>query len=270
MNETVIDTFEKPGEYRVELEVFNGPLDLLLHLIKKEEVDIYDIPLARITRQYLHYMELIEKLNLEVAGDFILMAATLIRIKTRLLLPRDENDESEGDPREELIMALVEYRKYREAGEILRDRAQVEVLNFVPSLPLGELRENIDFSPASTVWDLVTAFRDVMSVRKEEISHDVVPEEISIQDRMGVILDRLQKVESATFVELFEDIQRRIVAVVTFIAILELARVGRIRLFQSAPFAQLRVYRGERFDIPLTEDEMLAFTTVTEQVIENE
>ena len=108
------------GDYRVELEVFSGPLDLLLYLIKKEEVDIYNIPIARITSQYLRYIEMMHGLNLEIAGEFVLMAATLIRLKARLLLPRDESDSEEIDPREELILALVEYKKFKEAGEILR------------------------------------------------------------------------------------------------------------------------------------------------------
>ncbi len=256
--------------YEIKLPILEGPLDLLLFLIKKREIDIYDIPVARITKEYLNYIEMLRKLNLELAGDFILMAATLIRIKTRLLLPRDENDESEGDPREELIMALVEYRKYREAGEILRDRALAEEQNYVPPSPVGKVREQFDFEPASTVWDLVTAFRDIQATRNDDITHDVIPEVISIQERIQVVLDALRNKESATFAELFADIPKRIIGVVTFIALLELARSRRIRIFQTAPFTELRVYRGKLFDSPLTDDDMLGFTSAREQVIENE
>ena len=124
------------ADYQVDLAVFHGPLDLLLYLIKKEEVDIYDIPIAKITRKYLKYVEMMTSLDLEIAGDFILMAATLIRIKTRLLLPRDTENEDEHDPREELIMALIEYKKYKEAGEILKDKALLEEQNFVPTSPI--------------------------------------------------------------------------------------------------------------------------------------
>src|SRR5512139_152575 len=134
-------------DYRVDLDVFNGPMDLLLFLIKKEEVDIYDIPIARITQQYLSYLDLMRNLNLEVAGEFILMAATLIHIKARLLLPRDENDPEEEDPREELIMALLEYKKYKEAGDILRERALIEEQNFVPPPLLGDVKGKVDLSP---------------------------------------------------------------------------------------------------------------------------
>ncbi len=125
---------------RVDLAVFHGPLDLLLYLIRKEEVDIYDIPIAKITRQYLKYIELMTTLNLEMAGEFILMAATLIRIKTRMLLPRGESDADEPDPREELIWALIEYKKYKEAGEILREKALLEERNYIPPSPVSWLQ----------------------------------------------------------------------------------------------------------------------------------
>ncbi|HOP07948.1 MAG TPA: segregation/condensation protein A [candidate division Zixibacteria bacterium] len=238
------------NDYRVDLAVFHGPLDLLLYLIKKEEVDIYDIPIARITRQYLRYIELMTSLNLEVAGEFILMAATLIRIKTRLLLPRDENDTEEPDLRDELIMALVEYRKFKEAGEILREKALIEEQNYVPPSPVGTVENYIDEIPDVQLWDLISAFNDALKARRDELVHEVVPEDVSVEERMTVILKSLRSAEYATFLQLFADVPRRIVAVVTFIALLELARNRRITIMQSMPFAQMRVYRGERFDAP--------------------
>jgi segregation and condensation protein A len=236
--------------YRVQLEVFSGPLDLLLYLIRKEEVDINDIPIARITKQYLKYIELMSVLNLEVAGEFILMAATLIRIKARLLLPRDDEETEENDPREELIMALVEYKKYKEAGEILREKAIMEERYFVPETPVKEIKGRVDLEPATSLFDLLTAFQEVMKQKREEIVHEINPEEIAIEDRISAIMKLLRKQDHASFVELFADVPRKIVAIVTLLAILELVRARRIRVQQVTPFSELRVYRGERFETP--------------------
>jgi segregation and condensation protein A len=234
-------------DYRVDLAVFHGPLDLLLYLIRKEEVDIYDIPVARITKQYLKYIDMMQNLNLEVAGEFVLMAATLIRIKARWLLPRDENDTEEPDPREELIQALMEYKKYKEAGEILKERAILEERNFVPESPVEKIDPRIDEYSDVTLFDLISAFKDVISARREETVHNIDTEDYTIEQRMEVIMQVLSNDEFATFTQLFSDIPRRIVAVVTFIALLELCRSRRVVLAQSKPFAQLRVYRGDRY-----------------------
>lgn len=252
--------------YRVDLEVFSGPMDLLLYLIRKEEVDIYDIPIARITNQYLRYIEMMKTLNLEVAGEFILMAATLIRIKTRLLLPRDETDPDEPDPREELILALVEYRKYKEAGSILRERALEEERVFVPPAPVEQIKGRVDLEPATTLYDLIVAFRDALSGRRDERPHEVNLEEISIEERAIAVLKFIKERDGATFVELFADAPRKIIAVVTFIALLELARTARIRMFQTVPFSELRVYQGEMFDAPAREIDLVTVTKDKEQV----
>ncbi len=244
MSESVVD--KNSEDYRVRLEVFSGPLDLLLYLIKTEEVDIYDIPIARITRQYLRYIDMMKTLDLEVAGEFILMAATLIRIKTRLLLPQDETDGEEHDPREELIMALVEYKKYKEAGEILRDRALQEEQITIPPSPVEKIEGRVDLTPMTSLYDLIVAFRDVVSHKRAEVVHEVVPEEVSIEERMEVVLQLLAQKESVTFVELFADTPRRMVAIVTFIALLELTRDRRISVYQAVPFSEVRVYRTDR------------------------
>ncbi len=236
--------------YRVNLEGFSGPLDLLLYLIRKEEVDIYDIPIARITSQYLKYIDMMKVLNLEIAGEFILMAATLIRIKTRLLLPRDADDPDEGDPREELILALIEYKKFKEASEILRERALSEERNYVPELPLGKIEGRVDLEPATSLFDLMTAFQEVLKNRPVETVHEVIHEETAIEDRIEIILKYMSEHEHASFRELFADIPRKIVAIVTFLGLLELVRSRRIKIMQSVHFSELRVYRGEQFDIP--------------------
>jgi segregation and condensation protein A len=246
--QTTIDAAS--NDYRVNLNVFAGPMDLLLYLIRKEEVDIYDIPISRITQQYLSYLDMMRTLDLEVAGEFILMAATLIHIKARLLLPRDENEPEEDDPREELIMALMEYKKYKEASDILKDRALTEEQTFVPPPVIQEIQGRVELSPATTLYDLLTAFKDVLSARRDEVVHEVIPEEISIEERIKAVMESLSEKEWATFTDLFAQMSKRIMAVVTFIAILELARTRRIRIMQSQPFAELRIYRGEYYDAP--------------------
>ncbi|MDZ4723302.1 MAG: segregation/condensation protein A [candidate division Zixibacteria bacterium] len=263
---------DAPDEYRenyqVDIGVFSGPLDLLLFLIKKEEVDISDIPIAKITRQYLKYIEMMQTLNLEVAGEFVLMAATLIRIKTRLLLPSFEAELDEGDPREELIWALMEYKKYREASEVLREKALLEEQHYVPPAPLGKIEGRVDLSPATTLFDLMAAYRNLMAGKKPEIFHEVVPEEISIEERMLLIMRYLKGEESALFEDLYIDHPKKMTAVVSFIAMLELARTRRVNLQQAFPFSALRVYRGEFYDAPHREIDLIAYEPIDEQVNE--
>lgn len=238
------------NSYQVDLGVFSGPLDLLLYLIRKDELNIRDIPIARITRQYLTYIDLMQKLNLELAGEFVLMAATLIRIKTRMLLPRDETQEEDADPREELIFALMEYKKFKEASEMLRERALLEEQFVVPPAPVGKIEGRVELSPATTLFDLMIAWRELGKQQHRVIVHDVVPEEVSIEDRMQAVLLALRHQETALYPELFAEMPRRVMAVVTFIALLELARTRRIALQQAFPFSDLRVNRGASFFEP--------------------
>jgi len=257
---------QQAGEYRVDLAVFQGPLDLLLYLLKKEELDIYDIPIARITGEYLKYVELMTMLNLDVAGEFILMAATLIRIKTRMLLPRDAADTDEPDPREELIMALIEYKKYKEAGEILHEKALLEERNYVPP-PVGETNGTVHLSETTTLFDLLTAFRDVLKNQPTETFHQITPEQVSIEDRILYVMQFLREREFATFREMFADMPIKLVAIVTFIALLELARTRRVTICQSVPFAELRVYRGEDFAAPLRPIDIADYAKLEEQIV---
>ncbi len=256
------------GDYQVDLAVFHGPLDLLLYLIKKEEVDIYDIPIAKITKQYLKYVDMMTNLDLEIAGEFILMAATLIRIKTRLLLSRDTESEDEHDPREELIMALIEYKKYKEAGDILKDKALFEEQKYVPTSPVTKIDGKVELQQVTTLFDLVGAFKEVMTAKKEETFHDVENEEISIEERIMYVMTALKVKEFATFQELFKDMPKKIVAVVTFIALLELTRSKRIAIFQSVPFSELRVYRGEQYDADNLDIDIIDVTAIKETKVE--
>ena len=270
MEQEAIDKSTVVGDtdYQVDLGIFQGPLDLLLYLIKKEEVDIYDIPIAKITKQYLRYIEMMTSLNLEIAGEFILMAATLIRIKTRLLLPRDPESPDEYDPREELIMALIEYKKYKEAGDILKDRALEEEQNYVPTAPVSKIEGKVELQPVTTLFDLVSAFNDVITAQREEVFHEVETEEISIEDRIMYVLMALKAKEFATFQELFSDMPKKIVAVVTFIALLELTRSKRIAIYQSKPYAELRVYRGEQYDEDRLDIDLIDVTAIKSNVEE--
>lgn len=234
------------NQYLVDLDLFHGPMELLLYLIKKDELDLHDIPVAKITAQYLQYVEVIHELNLETAGEFILMAATLIRIKTRMLLPRDESDPDEMDPREELVMALLEYKRFKEASESLRELREGEEAIFIPE------RKPIHYSagpgvPANTVFQLIEAFKEVMLRVERDSAHVTELEPVTVAERVAQILERLRTQDNATFGELFADAQTKIVAIVTLIALLEMAKARRLTFQQVNSFAELRVYRGEAF-----------------------
>lgn len=257
------------NQYLVDLSLFQGPMDLLLYLIKKDEIDIYDIPIAGITRQYLEYIDLLQELDIEVAGEYILMAASLIRMKVRMLLPRDDEETVEDDPRHELMQALIEYRKFKEAGEIFRDTAIIEEAKIVPPSPVSDKKMIIDLTPGPTLFDLVTAFKDMIEEQKEEVTHDVDLEEVSVEERVAYVLAYLANREFSTFRELFADRPRKIVAVVTFIALLEMTRQKRIKIRQSSLFEELRVYRGDNYsstDAEIKEIDEIENETVRETV----
>jgi segregation and condensation protein A len=231
----------------------------LLYLIKKDEIDIYDIPIARVTQQYVQYLEMMKILNLELAGEYILMAATLIRIKAKMLLPRDEAEGEEYDPREELVAALLEYKKFKEAGEILREKRLMEERLYVPpAVGSGNGgKEKTVLLNTTTLFDMLTAFKDVLERADQEKTYEINPERATIEERVDKILDILAERESATFADLFRDAPRKLIAILTFLAILELVRLKRITVRQSLPFSELRVYRGDRFDDPHTDIEFI-------------
>jgi segregation and condensation protein A len=232
--------------YSVDLEVFQGPLDLLLYLIRKNEIEIYDIPIAAITDQYLSYVEMMKLLNLEVAGEYLVMAATLIRIKAQLLLPRVGGEEEEEDPLEELTLALLEYRKYKEAGEILREkRDDEEHYTEVPSRGNGHREKRIVLSDETSLLDLLTAFKEVMDNLKEDDSYYVSHPELSVERRVERIVTLLTQEEFATFEEIFSDVKIKLAAIVTFLAILEMVKTRRIVVRQAIQFSEIRVYPTE-------------------------
>src|SRR6187431_987073 len=229
-----------PDAYKVKLDSFEGPLDLLLHLIRTNEVNIYDIPIALITEQYLQYIELMQELNLDVAGEFLVMAATLIHIKSRMLLPRPETaaDDDEGgeDPREALVRRLLEHQKYKAAAELLHERETIRSAQYLrPDASVAEAAGE-DYEPELEVdlFSLLAAFRGVLERANRRPRMVLPPEQLSIEDRIHQLLGRLSETEACGFEDLFEDGDgSRAFMIVTFLSVLEMIRLKLIRVFQA-------------------------------------
>ncbi|AMY11271.1 Segregation and condensation protein A [Luteitalea pratensis] len=238
--------------FPVKLEVFEGPLDLLLHLIKKHELDIYDIPIALITRQYLDYIGFMQDLQLDVAGDFLVMAATLIHIKSRSLLPRPapEQEDPEEDPREALVRRLVEHQKFKAAAELLHDRETVRSAQWSrPDERIAALAgEGLDKEPELEVdlFSLMTAFKAIVERAKHRPANYLPMEQIPLEMRIEQLMARLAGVEALGFEELFDDIAQRADLIVTFLAILEMIRLKVLRVVQSGTGGPIRVYKRDR------------------------
>jgi segregation and condensation protein A len=241
-----------PDAYKVKLDGFEGPLDLLLHLIRKNEVSVYDIPIALITEQYLGYIELMQELNLDVAGEFLVMASTLIHIKSRTLLPRPDpaqDDQPEEDPREALVRRLLEHQKYKAAAEMLHEREAVRSAQFMrPDARVAEAAGE-DYEPELEVdlFSLIAAFRGVLERASRRPRMVLPPEQLSIEDRIQQLLRRLSEHEACGFEDLFADGDgSRPFMIVTFLALLEMIRLKLIRVFQSGSFGAIRVYKRAR------------------------
>lgn len=237
-------------EYKVQLEVFEGPLDLLLYLIRKEEVDIYDIPIERITTQYVQYIELMRMLDLNLAGDFLVMAATLMMIKSRMLLPVEERpaveEEEEDDPRWDLVRQLVEYKKFKDAAIFLegledeRDgifgrEGEHLTLEVKPDMALRDV----------SLFDLLTVFNDALKKVSQEDLREIFAERFSVGDKIEAITKRLQREDRFPFAALFSEMASRHEIVCTFLAVLELIRLRQIRAVQDHPFGEILVTRGD-------------------------
>lgn len=228
---------------QVQLEMFEGPLDLLLHLIKKNEVSITDIPIATITEQYLATLELMQSLNLDVAGEFLVMAATLIHIKSRMLLPAgdDESEEEEGaDPRDELVRRLLEYQRFKDAADQLERREVLTRDVFVRTAVPKEMPASLGFRQVS-VLELLTALRRVMERLPNETFHEVTLDKITVRQKMTLLLDALRVNGKVVFESLFADVKTRMEVIVTFLAMLELVKVRAIRIFQDEPSGPIAI-----------------------------
>jgi len=235
--------------YQVRIENFEGPLDLLLHLIKKNEINIYDIPIAMIAQQYLGYIEAMKDLNLNVAGEFLVMAATLLQIKSKMLLPVDETaeDEEDGpDPREELVRRLLEYKTFKEAARQLdtQERMWREIYSRQP-VPEEETVESDEALLDNIgLFDLVDALQGILNRNPGKKLLEIIPDNLTVRDRMNVILEALEEQESIAFEALFESSCHRMVIIVTFLALLELIRLRTIRVYQAEGFGPILLSRA--------------------------
>lgn len=237
------------NEYKVKLEVFEGPLDLLLYLIKKDEVDIYDISIERITQQYLEFMDAFKVLDLEVAGEFVVMAANLIYIKSRSLLPAHaqppEEDAEEDDPRWDLIRQLVEYKKFKDAA------AQLSQREFEQSNLFGRAAETVEAAPERplgdvSVFDLINAFNKVLKriAEKGEDLREIFEENFTVSDKIDLIMKLTSSGVPLKFTELFAGAASRTEIVVTFLALLELIRLKQLKAAQDEPFGEIELRRA--------------------------
>jgi len=237
----------RPGTVTVKLERFEGPLDLLLHLIKRDEIDIYDIPIAHITSQYLVYIELMRALDLDVAGEFLVMAATLMRIKAKMLLPLPAagDEEDEGDPREELVQRLIEYRQFKEAAGTLKLREEERRQLFERGMVASEDDAGpLPLAPA-TLFDLLDALNRVMArAPQPQPLYEVESEQFEIDDKLALIVNALADQGSVSFIELLTRCRARAEMIVTFIALLELIKLGQARVSQAENFTDITILPG--------------------------
>jgi segregation and condensation protein A len=234
---------------KVRLETFEGPLDLLLYLIKKNEIDIYDIPISVITQQYLEYLEIMKNLNLDVAGEFLLMAATLLHIKSKMLLPptgeEEEGEKEEEDPRAELVRRLLEYQRFKEAAQQLVKGPLLDREVFVRSFfgdALAEKQAEEDVSGEVTLFDLLEVMKKVLEGLPAEDFQEISVEHLNIKDKILHIMERLWETESLAFTELYTASTPRREIVVTFLALLELLRLRMIRIYQGETFGAIRIF----------------------------
>ena len=246
------DDFESQLEdIKIKVQSFEGPLDLLVHLIKKNQVNVYDIPIALITEQYLSYLSLMQELNLDLASEFLVMAATLIHIKSRMLLPRPDptqSDEAEEDPRDALVRRLLEHQKFKAAAGLLHDRETLRSAQWTRPDARVQPLAGEDYEPELEVdlFSLLSAFRAVLERARERPPIPLPAEHISIETRIEQMLERLSETEACGFENLFDDVASRPEMIVTFLALLEMIRLKLIRVFQSGQGGPIRIYKRAR------------------------
>ncbi len=241
------------SDYPVKLDNFEGPLDLLLHLIRKHEIDIYDIPIALVAEQYLAYLDLMQELDLDVAGEFLVMAATLIHIKSRMLVPRlekEEEAEESEDPRDALVRRLLEHEKFKAAAELLHERETVRSAQWTrpDGRVAGLAGEPIERELEVDLFSLLQAFQSVLTRARERPKFAMPAALVSIETRIGQLLERLSDTRACGFEELFSDAETRPAIITTFLALLEMIRLKLVRVFQGGPFGPIRVYTRPRPD----------------------
>lgn len=232
------------GPYQIKLEdIFEGPMDLLFHLIKKNEVNIYDIPIALITDQYMEYLEWIKEMNVDVAGNFVLMAATLTQIKSKMLLPVHDDDDEDEDPRMEIIRPLSEYLKMKNAAEQLSQRHLLGQDTFIRPTPDTDIPADPEEGYIQVgLFELIDAFRKILNELDAEQQVDFSTDRISIKDRIAQIIDELEKRQSLTFDELFTPPIHKRDVVVTFLAILEMVKMSLLQIVQHSQSGIMRLF----------------------------
>jgi segregation and condensation protein A len=235
--------------YTVKLHDFEGPLDLLLFFIKRDELDIYDIPIARITKEFLDYLHYMQQLDLEIAGEFLVMAAELMQIKVKLLLPPELGDEEEVDPRANLIQRLVEYKRFKEMSLEMKKREEEQMkVHFRGYRSADEhvVEEEIgeDLIRDVTFFDLIASFRFAMDRMPKKLVHEIVKINVTIEEQIAYIEEFFSRRSEATFYELVKDFTERIRVVVTFLALLEVIRAKKLIIRQLKPFSDLSIMRN--------------------------
>ncbi|HQL89031.1 MAG TPA: segregation/condensation protein A [Syntrophales bacterium] len=232
--------------YEVKLDIFEGPLDLLLYLIRKNEIDIYNIPMALITEQYLEHLEMMKALNLDLAGEYLVLAATLIHIKSRMLLPVEEGPagpEEEQDPRAELVRQLLEYQAFKEAALSLDKRRMLDRDVFKRVVSVDEVPDEPEEAMMEvSLFDLIEAFKQVVGRLDKEDLLEIDTERISLSDRINEILEELEREKSLSFTDLLKAGRTRKSIIYTLLAILELMKMRVVRAFQSDPFGPIRIF----------------------------
>jgi len=243
--------------YKIKLQLFEGPLDLLIYLVKKDHLNIYDIPIAEVTEQYLSYLELMKSLDLNVAGEFLVMAATLMQIKSKMLLPPDPStvtQEEAPDPREELVQQLLEYERFKEIAQELRQRetSQQDVFK----RPKAAAAAGKDLPPGvpvyfeASIFDLITAFSKALEDTPKELFYDVIKDEFTIEEKIHDILHKLLIKSSVPLSELFSQSKNKLEIIVTFLAILELTRIKEISAVQAEMFGEIEIVRNQNNILP--------------------
>lgn len=237
---------EKPG-ITVRLDAFEGPLDLLLHLIRREEIDIWNIPIAHITEQYLEYLQIMKDLNINLAAEWLVMASTLIYIKSKMLVPeekQEENEEVQGeDPRNELVYQLLEHQKFKNAAEMLYSREEVEnaVWNNPPEDAVGDVNEIV----AVSLFDLLKAFHEVVRRFEEQRVMELDHEEVTVEQKIEEIRNRLLVRDNLMFSALFAGSRSKMQMIVTFLALLELVRMREVWLYQKRAFEEIQITKNK-------------------------
>lgn len=235
--------------YKIKLDVFEGPLDLLLYLIKRNHVNIYDIPIAQVTEQYLQYLELMRLLDLNIAGEFLVMAATLMHIKSKMLLPPDENaqaeEEEEEDPRAELVRKLLEYKKFKEAAAYLekKESSQREIFKRISSQPGEEPKEEVFFE--ASLFDLISAFSKALKDVPREIFTEIIKDEFTVEEKIHDLLHVLVREKRLSLNKLFENAKNKFEIIAIFLAVLELIRQKEVIVAQKELFGEIFIFLNE-------------------------